>query len=164
MVSVTAVSSGKAVEGVKVAVLPLTFQDPAVEGEILGSGELEDSGAEKPTVMAAAPLTLLALELGETDVTSRAGAGVMVCVGFGAALDEAVLCREEATDVVRTGAWPGPIATTTRPAMSTSAAAMPVISRDLLARERPVPLCDVRRRNQSEYDTPSPRSLDQKLG
>jgi hypothetical protein len=36
-----------------------------------------------------------------------------------------------------------------------------VISRDLLVRERPVPRCDVRRRNQSEYDTPSPRSLGQ---
>jgi hypothetical protein len=46
------------------------------------------------------------------------------------------------------------------PATRTSAAAMPVISTDLLARERPVPPRDVRRRNQSEYDTaPSPRSL-----
>jgi hypothetical protein len=144
---------------VKVAVLPLIFQDPAVSGEILGSGVLADSGAEKPTVMGLVPLTVPAPEWGVNEATSIAGAGV---TGFGVALaPDAPLCREAATDVVRTVVWPGPTASTTRPATSTSAAATPVITRDLLARERPVPRCAVRRRNQPEYDTPTPRSLGQ---
>jgi hypothetical protein len=145
---------------VKVAVLPLIFQDPAVSGEILGSGVLADSGAEKPTVMGLVPLTVPAPEWGMNEATSIAGAGVTT--GFGVALaPDGPLCRDAATDVVRTVVWPGPTASTTRPATSTSTAAAPVITTDLLARERPVPRCTVRRRNQPEYDTPSPRSLSQ---
>jgi hypothetical protein len=138
IVSVTLVSSGKAWDGVKVAVLPLIFQEPGVDGEIFGSGVPDDSGAEKPTVIGLAPLTLFELEPGVTEVTSIAGAGVTV----GEALGVALSWREDATDVVFTVVWAGLTASTTRPAMSTSAAATPVTTRDLL-------------------DTPSPRSLEQ---
>jgi hypothetical protein len=99
-VTVTLVSSGQPTEGVKVAVLPLIFQDPAVSGEILGSGVLADSGAEKPTVMGLVPLTVPAPERGVNEATSIAGAGV---TGFGVALaPDGPLCRDAATDVVRT--------------------------------------------------------------
>src|ERR1700761_6498065 len=158
IVSVTLVSSGKPIDGVKVAVLPLIFQEPSVDGEILGSGVLGDSGAEKPTVIALVPLTLSELEPGVTEVIVIGGAGVTVWVGLGA-LPE--VCREDATDVVRSVAWPGVTASTTRPAASTRAAAIPVITSDLLARDRPAPPGDVRRRNQPESDTPAPRSLNQ---
>ena len=87
------------------AVLPLIFQDPAVSGETLGSGVLADSGAEKPTVMGLVPLTVPAPERGVNEATSIAGAGV---TGFGVALAPDVpLCRDAATDVVRTVVWPG---------------------------------------------------------
>src|ERR1700761_4271329 len=157
MVSVTLVSSVNGWDGVKVAVLPLTFQEPGVDGEIFGSGVVGDSGAEKPTVIGLAPLTLFELEPGVTEVTSIAGAGVTV----GEALGVALSWCEDATDVVFTVVWAGLTVSTTRPATSTSAAATPVMIRDLRARERPAPRCDVRRRNQPEFDTPTPRSLEQ---
>jgi hypothetical protein len=84
------------------------------------------------------PLTLFELEPGMTEVISIAGAGVTV---FGA-LAADLSWREDATDVVFTVVWAGLTASTTRPAMSTRAAATPVTTRDLL-------------------DTPSPRSLEQ---
>ena len=49
MVRDTVVSSGNPAAGVKVAVLPSTFHEPATEGESLGSAESAASGAEKPT-------------------------------------------------------------------------------------------------------------------
>ena len=49
MLTVTVVSSGKPVAGVKVAVRPSTFHEPATEGETLGSAEPAARGAEKPT-------------------------------------------------------------------------------------------------------------------
>ena len=49
MLTVTVVSSGKPVAGVKVAVRLSTFHEPATEGETMGSAEPAARGAEKPT-------------------------------------------------------------------------------------------------------------------
>jgi hypothetical protein len=142
MVSVTVVSSGKPTDGVNVAVLPETFQEPDVDGDTLGSGVLAASGAENPTVIGLVPVTLCELEPGVTEVISSAGAGCTVCFGAGLVFwpDEPELsCRDEATVVLRSMVLPGVVTSTATPAITTSAAAMPVISRDLLARLRPVP-------------------------
>ncbi len=55
------------------AVLPETFQEPGVDGEIVGSGESAASGAENPTVMGAVPVTECWLEPGTTEVIGERG-------------------------------------------------------------------------------------------
>src|SRR5450755_3427874 len=144
MLSVTVVSSAYPVAGVKMADLPWTSQEPGTAGISLGSGESAASGAEKLTSMGMVPLTFEELEPGVTDVTCSAGAGC-------AARAWSDSWREDATDVVRSVVLPGPTRRTATPAMTTSAAEAAVIRTDFfLARGRPAPRPDAKRRNQSE--------------
>ena len=151
------VLSGTPVDGVKVADVPSTLQEPATEGDSRGSGVSCDSGAEKLTWIGLVPLTLRELEPGVTEVIWRGAAGVL-CAASGLA----PFPVEAATDVVRNAVFPGVTSRTATPAMTTTAADTAVISADFRGRLAPRP--GTRRRNQSGCDTaPSPRSLSQTL-